>query len=105
MTENGKVIAQTAGNTILDLSRTLRAPPVIYSSRLQRSIETAYEIAKILGNLPIFVSSALSLTALAVENTFNELLGEIQGFDFLSLDEIKALCPDVQIISCDEPTV
>jgi broad specificity phosphatase PhoE len=75
------------GNTTKDLN--IR----IYSSRLMRCVQTAYQIAQELG-LPIHLSSGLSLTAVAVGRRKTT-------FQFQSLDELSALCPGVQLHCSD----
>ena len=65
----------------------------IYSSRLRRCVQTAYEIAVRL-KLPIYISSGLSLTAIAVKKRKGE-------FEFDTLQQIRDFCPGVEIVSCD----
>ena len=65
----------------------------IYSSRLRRCIDTAYQLAQEL-ELPIYVCAGLALTAVAVERRKG-------SFEFHSMTEIRAFCPGVQIVSCD----
>ena len=65
----------------------------IYSSRLRRCIETAYQLALRL-EVPIYVCAGLALTAVAVERRKG-------SFEFHSMMEIRAFCPGVQTVSCD----
>lgn len=65
----------------------------IFSSRLLRSIETSYHIAKVL-NQPIYLSGGLSNIISVVKNT--------KGcFEFISIAELQLKYPDVQFINCD----
>ena len=65
----------------------------IFSSRLLRSIETSYHIAKEL-NQPIYLSGGLSNIISVVKNT--------KGcFEFISIAELQLKYPDVQFINCD----
>jgi broad specificity phosphatase PhoE len=75
------------GESVKDL--TVR----IYSSRLMRCVQTAYQIAQEL-DLPIHVSSGLALTAVAVGQRKTT-------FQFQSLEELSALCPGTEIRCCD----
>lgn len=69
----------------------------IYSSRLRRCIDTAYQLALNL-DLPIYVSTGLALTALAVERRKG-------SFEFHSRKEIRAFCPGVRVVFCDNDVV
>lgn len=65
----------------------------IFSSRLLRSIETSYHIAKAL-NQPIYLSGGLSNIISVVKNT--------KGcFEFISIAELQWKYPDVEFINCD----
>lgn len=101
ITANGTEIAKQAATTLCGLSlitkaqqnrKTLR----IYSSRLIRCVQTAYEIALVL-KLPIYIASGLSLTAIAVIKAKG-------SFEFLSMNELRNACPGVELIDCDDPT-
>ena len=65
----------------------------IYTSRLRRCVETAYQMAIIL-QLPLYICTGLALTALAVERRKGM-------FQFHTLEEIKSFCPGVRVVSCD----
>lgn len=67
----------------------------LYSSRLQRCIQTAYVIARKCNVRTIYIATGLALTAQAVDD-----IGGDQ-FDFLSFEEIAILCHDMKIIDCD----
>lgn len=58
--------AQTLGTTLSTIKELQGTISCIYCSRLQRCIQTAYEVAKIL-NVPIFISTGLAQTAKAIE--------------------------------------
>jgi broad specificity phosphatase PhoE len=77
------------GESVKDL--TIR----IYSSRLMRCVQTAYQIAQEL-DLPIHVSSGLALTAVAVGRRKTT-------FQFQSLEELSALCPGTEL-RCSDTT-
>mmetsp|Transcript_15767 Transcript_15767/g.15916 ORF Transcript_15767/g.15916 Transcript_15767/m.15916 type:complete len:231 (+) Transcript_15767:112-804(+) len=65
----------------------------IYASRLSRAYQTAYPIAQKL-NLPIYISSKLALTAVAV--------GRSKGtYEFDTMDVIRSFCSGVSIIDAD----
>jgi len=71
--------------------------PVLYCSKMQRAVETAYPLALRLG-VPLHVSSGLAQTAAAVEKRERSK----RPFKFLSMAEISALAPGVEIIDYDE---
>jgi broad specificity phosphatase PhoE len=103
ITADGVNIAADAAKTVKALlsmrlkdGQNFRELPVrLYSSRLTRCIQTAYQLAQEM-HLPIFVSSGLAFTAVAVAR-------KKKTFQFLSIQEIEQLCPGVQIICCDNP--
>jgi len=57
----------------------------IFTSKLLRCVQTAYEIAKILNISTLYLSKGLALTALAVWNTEKKQ----ESFHFLSIEELK----------------
>jgi broad specificity phosphatase PhoE len=67
--------------------------PVIYCSKLVRAVQTAYYIALRLSK-PIVVSKGFAMTSAAVEE-----VGE--QFQFVTIDEIRELCPGVEWIDGD----
>ena len=69
----------------------------VYTSRLQRSVSTAYPLALELG-VPLIVSSALSKTAAAVEIAEWDL----SPFLFQTLENLRELCPGVDVIDGDQ---
>jgi len=91
---NGTGIACLAAETIstMVLSDGFNISRV-YASKLRRAYETAYPLALKL-NIPMYVSSGLALTAIAVHQSNGQ-------FQFQSLDEIQSKCSGVQIIDCD----
>ena len=94
LTEVGKLQAIEVANTLKqDLLKSLEKPQVIFSSKLIRSLMTAFEIAKEL-SLPICVSRGFSLTSAAVVEKDNRFL-------FLSIEEMRELCPGVVVIDGD----
>lgn len=101
ITAAGAAMAADAAKTVREiLSTRLRNGSTtkdlnirIYSSRLMRCVQTANQIAQEL-NLPIHVSSGLSLTAVAVGRRKTT-------FQFQTLDELSALCPGVQLHCAD----
>eukprot|EP00603_Paraphysomonas_imperforata_P002396 CAMPEP_0114419248 /NCGR_PEP_ID=MMETSP0103-20121206/3926_1 /TAXON_ID=37642 ORGANISM="Paraphysomonas imperforata, Strain PA2" /NCGR_SAMPLE_ID=MMETSP0103 /ASSEMBLY_ACC=CAM_ASM_000201 /LENGTH=274 /DNA_ID=CAMNT_0001587655 /DNA_START=105 /DNA_END=929 /DNA_ORIENTATION=+ len=95
LTENGKQQARDVALSLKSgLTTSAEQPQVIFSSKLIRSLMTAYEIAKEM-SLPICVSRGFSLTAAAVAKKGKD-------FTFLSLEEMQELCPGVQLIDGDE---
>ena len=97
LTENGKRQAKEVATAVKkELSFATESPQVIFSSKLIRSLMTAYEIAKEL-SVPICVCKGFALTAAAVEKA--ERKGE--PFSFLSMEEMSALCPGVELIDGD----
>ena len=93
LTLNGRLIAKTAAETV---RRYAEEVTCIYSSRLTRSVETAYQLALLL-DVPIYVSKGLALTALAVENK------GVEHFEFATMLELREQCPGVVLIECDMP--
>lgn len=94
LTENGKLQAREVANTLKqELLKLPEMPQVIFSSKLIRSLMTAYEIAKEL-SLPICVSKGFALTAAAVAR-------KCDRFSFLTLEEMQELCPGVVLIDGD----
>ena len=69
---------------------------LLYSSRLTRCVQTAYEIAKVLNHAEIRVSSGLALTAAAVAQG---------GFEFRTTADLQSVhdkCfPAVRLVDCD----
>lgn len=107
LTDSGIEMAKEAGMCMKKLSEEPNTPltgmKCIYSSRLVRAVQTAYEIAKAL-DLPLVISSQLSCTAVAVSDFAhpdNSKRNGWQGFEFVSLEELKSLCPDVKVYSLD----
>jgi broad specificity phosphatase PhoE len=96
ITEQGVLYAQTLGSTLSTVVELQSTVSCIYCSRLHRCVQTAYEVAKVL-NLPVYVSTGLSQTAKAIET-----LDSKEGFQFLSIEEIRELYKDVQWSCCDE---
>jgi broad specificity phosphatase PhoE len=95
LTEKGKTQAKTVANTLKEqLKDAPEQPKVIFSSKLIRSLMTAYEIALEL-SLPICVSWGFALTAAAVVRAGKK-------FQYLSIEELQAMCPGVQLIDGDE---
>eukprot|EP01038_Epipyxis_sp_PR26KG_P008412 gene8412-11378_t len=97
ITVRGISYANDAARTVQELiiSSTYHSDSVVlYSSRLIRCVQTAYQIALLL-NKPIKVSGGLALTAAAVEKAGDK-------FMFLTTEDIQALCPGVEIIDCDK---
>lgn len=68
-------------------------PSCIYSSKLLRAAQTAYEIAKVL-SVPIVLSEGFARTAAAVEDMRDRFL-------FLSIEELVEYCPGVELIDGD----
>jgi hypothetical protein len=94
LTENGKLQAREVARTLKrELCNAQEMPRVIFSSKLIRSLMTAYEIAKELA-LPICVSRGFSLTAAAVKKHGKD-------FIFVSIEELQELCPGVDLIDGD----
>ncbi len=102
LTQNGKEIAAAAAESVLE---NIKATALrdnkdicnvrIYTSKLIRSVQTAYHIALAL-NVPLYACSGLALTAAAVEKHRNI-------FEFLTIEDIQAHCPGVQVVCCDTP--
>ena len=102
ITANGAELAKRAAISVRSLGLIESAQRegktiTIYSSRLIRCVQTAYEIAVLLG-LPIHISSGLSLTAIAVIKAKG-------SFEFQSLESLRAACPGVELIDCDDNTI
>lgn len=101
ITARGVTLASDAAKTVKTIlstrlrnSESLRDLNVrIYSSRLLRCVQTAYQIAQEL-DLPIHVSSGLSLTAVAVGRRKTT-------FQFQTLQELAAICPGTDLHCCD----
>mgnify|MGYP003386077247 CR=1 FL=1 len=94
LTEDGKLQAREVANTLKqELLKSPEMPQVIFSSKLIRSLMTAYEIAKEL-SLPICVSRGFALTAAAVVKKGSK-------FSFLTLEQMRELCPGVELIDGD----
>ena len=76
-------------------SSSVKSMPIdrIYTSRLRRCVETAYQLA-LLSHLPLYVCTGLALTAIAVERRKGT-------FEFHSMQEIRRFCPGVRVVSCD----
>lgn len=96
LTENGKLIAGVASSTIRAIISEHPGIRAIYCSRLLRCVETAVVIAQNIG-LPIYVSKGLAQTAAAVEQRG-------QHFEYNTMDELRALCPGVEMVDCDDPS-
>lgn len=98
LTRNGELQASNAAETLSGYIASHCLPVThVFCSRLTRCIQTAYPIAKRL-NLPLVVCSGLALTAAAVERCQRKK----KKFQFISIDEIRRLCPDVQVFDGDE---
>lgn len=95
LTEEGCLQAQEVAETLLtELNEyNLEEISYIYSSKLIRSIQTAYYIALKLSK-PILVSRGFAMTAAAVEDMGDQ-------FQFLTIEEIQEFCPNVEIIDGD----
>eukprot|EP01036_Dinobryon_divergens_P028217 gene28217-37127_t len=97
ITDNGKSLARDMANTVFDIiSKESNVRIKLFSSKLIRCIQTSYELAQRVGG-PIYVSSGLALTAQAVADCDDD------GFEFLSIEEIREYCPGVEIVCCDSP--
>mmetsp|Transcript_2569 Transcript_2569/g.2540 ORF Transcript_2569/g.2540 Transcript_2569/m.2540 type:complete len:238 (+) Transcript_2569:55-768(+) len=92
LTNDGLIQAQEVAESILHELQGIDIP-YIYCSKLIRAVQTAYYIALRLSK-PIVVSKGFALTAAAVGNAGN-------SFNFLSIDEIRGFCPDIEIIDGD----
>jgi broad specificity phosphatase PhoE len=88
LTRKGMQEARQAGENILkDIEQT----SFIFSSKMTRTVQTAYEIAQLTGK-PIVTSRAFALS------------GDVEfdgDFEFLSVEELRFLCPGVEIIDGD----
>jgi hypothetical protein len=73
---------------------------VLYSSKLIRCVQTAYEIALQLNISTITVSTGLALTAKAVEECRQKNIDN-GPFIFSSIEEIRAMCPAVEVVDGD----
>ncbi len=96
ITGNGVALANTAASSIKQFisAKDATSEVRVYTSKLIRSVQTAYQIALQL-HVPLYVCTGLALTAAAV--------GEANGlFQFVTVEEIKDLCPGVEIICCDD---
>ncbi|KAJ1434016.1 hypothetical protein B484DRAFT_446955 [Ochromonadaceae sp. CCMP2298] len=106
--ENDTPITATGVDMAADAARTLKAlvlsryptgtsidelPITLYCSKLTRCMQTAYQVAREL-NRPIFASSGLAMTALAVKK---------RPFTFLDMPSLGNLCNGVQVHCCDAP--
>ena len=111
ITENGIQIAKemsismkrhlevTHSITPTNASTTLRC---IYSSRLIRSVQTAYELAKVM-NVPLVISSKFSRTAGFIKqyDTEDGAPTGCYGYQYTSLRDIRKYCKDVMVYSDD----
>lgn len=103
LTENGRQMAKEVALSIKqeislldeDIRNNIR---YIYCSKLFRAIQTAEQIALVL-NLPIVLSSNFAKTAQAVEDTLYE--SNMEKFEFLTIEELNYMCPDVEFIDGD----
>jgi broad specificity phosphatase PhoE len=94
LTKKGKLQARKVAESLSrELLNAPERPQVVFSSKLIRSLMTAYEIAKEL-KVPICVSGGFSLTAAAVVKAKRR-------FTFLSMEELQLLCPGVLLIDGD----
>lgn len=94
LTSNGVSMAKECSLTIRDhLIGQKQYVECIYSSKLIRAVQTAYEIALELA-VPIVLSKGFAMTAAAVRK-----MGD--NFQFLSMEEIKKLCPLVDLVDGD----
>lgn len=104
ITQNGVALAADAGRTIKELIQYIkekRHPETkvrIYSSKLLRCVQTAYQIALEV-NEPVHLAAGLAYTAIALSR-----LRDKSKFEFLSINEMKRHCPDVEFVCCDHPT-
>ena len=99
ITERGVQIAAGAAEVLL------RQFPVgsitkIYASKCLRTVQTAYELAKRY-RVPIYLSKGFSLTALYIGRCESDKSKFPRGFQFKSMDYLKRLCQDVDLIDCD----
>jgi hypothetical protein len=97
LTSAGIEQATKAANTLLSLiesSREQDVPVCIYSSKLQRTVMTAYRIALRL-NVPIVLSTGLALTASAVRKSKGT-------FQFMDMESLGLLCPGISLIDGDQ---
>ena len=102
ITANGVNMAADAAKTVRDIitAKYSNNTPLselnirIYSSRLMRCVQTAHQIAKEF-DLPIHVSSGLSLTAVAVGRCKTT-------FQFQSMSDLAALCRGAELHCCDD---
>ena len=92
LTENGILQAKEAAES-LQIQYPNYKVDRIYCSKLIRALQTAHQIA-LKYQVPLYVSKGFSLTAAAVLRN--------KDFEFISIEEINILCPDIEIIDCDE---
>lgn len=94
-TKNGSLLAGKVALTIKSMSLKSKGSKLaIYCSKLTRAAQTAHRIALEL-NIPIFLSSGLSMVISAVKKTNG-------NFQFESIVELSKLCPGVEFIDCDD---
>ncbi len=70
----------------------------LYSSKLRRAIQTAIPIARAL-NIPLFLSTGLSMAIAAIRKSGN---GDGEGFQFISIEELRHDYPDVNFVDVDD---
>lgn len=92
LTRDGFIQAQQVAERILIELEGVDIP-YIYCSKLIRAVQTAYFIALRLSK-PILLSKGFALTAAAVDE-----VGD--SFEYLSMEKIRELCPDVELIDGD----
>ena len=99
LTRNGFQQAQEVAERMLLELEGIDDIPFIYCSKLIRAVQTAYYIALRLSK-PIVISKGFALTAAAVDSAGDT-------FEYLTIEKIRELCPNVEIIDGDaeEPAI
>lgn len=93
LTDQGLRQAEHAAEHLLQLLAKDKPVECVYSSRLIRTVQTAYKIA-VRFNVPIVLKSSLSESAAAVMRANG-------AFDFLSIEELAFFAPGVRLIDGD----
>ena len=100
ITERGVQIAAGAAEVLLRQFPAGSSITKIYASKCLRTVQTAYELAKRY-RVPIYLSKGFSLTALHIGRCESDKSKFPRGFQFKSMDYLKRLCPEVDLIDCD----
>lgn len=96
---NGKQIAEAVASTVRAIVAELPDHKVVlYSSPKIRTVETAYQVSLQLNKIQILLNSGLAKEAAAVK----KCIKKGKDYQFASLEEMRGICPDVDVQSCED---